>query len=143
VRVRSLWLTAVLVSLLTGCAGSAAAPAPPAAASAVERFLQLARQKDYVQMGWVFGTVDGPIIERDPRPEVERRMYGLAEVLASDSFTVGTGSPVPGRIGSAEAFRVRLRHGSLTRLVPVTTVLGRDRRWFVEVVDIQAITNAP
>jgi hypothetical protein len=120
----------------------AAGPGAPAAASAVERFLQLARQKDYVQMGWVFGTAEGPIIERFPRPEVERRMYGIAEVLANDSFTVGTGTPVPGRIGRAEAFSVRLRRGSLTKRVPMTTVLGDDRRWFVEIVDLQAITNA-
>ncbi|MBW3631336.1 MAG: hypothetical protein KY464_18890 [Gemmatimonadetes bacterium] len=115
----------------------------PGPAAAVERFLQLARQKDYVQMGWVFGNADGPVLARDPQPDVERRMYGLAEVLANDSFTVGTGSPVPGRIGTAESFRVRLRRGSLTRQVPVTVVLGRDRRWFVEMVAVQAITNTP
>ena len=146
-RARSLWLSALLVALLTGCAARAGAPVAgagaPAAAAAIERFLTLARQKDYVQMGWVFGTEDGPIIARDPQPEVERRMYGLAEVLQSDSFTVGTGSPVPGRIGRAESFRIRLRRGSLTRQVPVTTVLGPDRRWFVEVVDVPAITNTP
>ena len=146
-RARTLWLSGLLVSLLAACGGGAGVPAAgpgaPASATAVERFLQLARQKDYVQMGWVFGTADGPIIERYPRPEVERRMYGIAEVLASDSFTVGTGSPVPGRIGRAESFSVRLQRGSLTSRVPITVVLGNDRRWFVEVVAVQAITNAP
>ena len=139
---------AVLVTLLAGCAGrSAGAPAArsgaPSAAAAVERFLELARQKDYVQMGWVFGNAEGPVLARFPQPEIERRMYGLAEVVQSDSFTVGTGSPVPGRIGQAELFRVRLRSGSLTKQVPMTTVLGPGRVWFVELVDIEAITNTP
>ena len=140
-----LLLGIVLSSVLAACGGGAGVPAAgpgaPVAATAVERFLQLARQKDYIQMGWVFGTAEGPIIERFPQPEVERRMYGIAEVLANDSFTVGTGSPVPGRIGRAESFSVRIRRGSLTSRVPVTVVLGNDRRWFVEIVDIQALTN--
>ena len=146
-RARKLLLGGVLLSVLAACGGGVAVPAagPGAAtpASALERFLQLARQKDYVQMGWIFGTVDGPFIERYPRPEVERRMYGIAEVLANDSFTIGTGSPVPGRIGRAESFSVRLRRGSMTSRVPMTVVLTNDRRWFVEIVDIEAITNGP
>ena len=144
---RSLWLPVLLASLLAGCAGRSGAPAAgpgsPTAAGAVERFLTLASQKDYVQMGWVFGNEEGPVLARFPQPEIERRMYGLAEVLQSDSFSVGAGSPVPGRIGRAESFRVRLRRGSLTKQVPVTTVLGPGRAWFVELVDIQAITNTP
>ena len=146
-RARSLWLSALLTVLLAGCAGRSGAPASgpgaSSAAGAVERFLQLARQKDYVQMGWVFGNAEGPVLARFPQPEIERRMYGLAEVLLSDSFTVGAGSPVPGRIGRAESFRVRLRRGSLTKQVPITTVLGPDRAWFVELVDLEAITNTP
>jgi hypothetical protein len=146
-RARKLLLGGVLLSVLAACGGGArvpaAGPGAPAAASAVERFLQLARQKDYVQMGWVFGTADGPFIESHPRPETERRMYGLAVVLQNDSFTVGTGSPVPGRIGRAESFSVRLQRGSIARRVPITTVLGRDRRWYVEIVDVEAITNGP
>ena len=138
-RARSRWLSAVLVVLLAACAGRSAAPAAgpgaPTAAGAVERFLQLARQKDYVQMGWVFGNAEGPVLARFPQPEIERRMYGLAEVVQSDSFAVGPGSPVPGRIGRAESFQVRLRRGSLTRRVPMTAVLGPDRAWFVELVE--------
>ena len=146
-RARSLWLSPLLVALLAACAGRSGTPASgpgaPTATSAVERFLQLARQKDYVQMGWVFGNTEGPVLARFPQPEIERRMYGLAEVLQSDSFTVGAGSPVPGRIGRAESFRVRLRRGALTKQVPITAVLGPERSWFVELVDIEAITNAP
>ena len=132
---------------LAACAGRSTAPTSgpgaPSAVGAVERFLQLARQKDYVQMGWIFGNAEGPVLARFPQSEIERRMYGLAEVVQADSFVVGPGSPVPGRIGRAESFRVRLRRGSLTKQVPMTTVLGPNGAWFVEVVDIEAITNAP
>ena len=138
-------LVVIVMLLGAACGGRVRAPASgpggPTATAAVERFLQLGREKDYVQMGWVFGTAEGPVIRRWPLPEVEQRMYALATVLQHDSFVVGPSSVVPGRIGSAESFRVQLRRGNQTFHVPVTAVRGPDRRWFVETVDIQAVTN--
>lgn len=144
-RVRSLLVGALLLCTGAACAGRAPVPAAGSGAvaptAAVERFLQLVRAKDYVQMGWVFGSQEGPVIERWPRAEVEQRMYALASVLAHDSVVVGRGQPVPGRIGVAERFEIRLREGTRTYAVPVTTVMGSGRRWFVENVDVEAVTG--
>ena len=111
------------------------------AAAAVERFLQLAGERDYVQMGWVFGTADGPVARQWPLPEVEKRMYALASVLQHDSFVIGRESPVPGRIGDAVSFSARLINGGRTYVVPVIAVRGPDARWYVEQVDLQAVTG--
>lgn len=121
-------------------AGGAGAPAP---ASAVERFLQLAEEGEYLQMGWYFGTSDGPVLQRDDPSEVEKRMYALATVLDNDGFVVGSPSAVPGRIGAAQSFAVRLQRGNRQLQLPVVAVRGPGGRWLVESVDLQAITNTP
>src|SRR4051812_669971 len=73
-RIRS--LPAVLLLALAACGGNATtqpapgpapAPMPPTAAGpteAVERFLNLAAARNYMGMGQLFGTVDGPITNR-------------------------------------------------------------------------------
>ena len=119
-------------------AGGPGAPAPPAA---VERFLQLAGDGEYLSMGWYFGTADGPILERDTPSEVEKRMYALATVLQNNGFAVGTATAVPGRIGAAQRFDVVLQRQGGQLRVPITTVRGPGERWLVEEVDLQAITN--
>jgi hypothetical protein len=143
IRIRPLVALATL--LFAACGGRvpppAAAPGAPASAAAVERFLQLAGEKDYVQMGWVFGTEQGPVITRHPLPEVEKRMYALANLLQHTTFELGDGSPVPGRSGVAESFNVRIQTGGGTKQVPFVAVRGPDGRWFVERVSVEAITN--
>jgi hypothetical protein len=136
---------AVGLVLLAGCGGRLSPPAEGpgglSAAVAVDRFLQLAANRDYVQMGWVFGNENGPIIREYPRPEVEQRMYAIATVLQHDSFVVGPGSPVPGRIGAAEQFTVKIYSGASEFDVPFVVVRGPGNRWFVEQVDLQAVTS--
>jgi len=145
VRRRNRFLFLVVLLTLAGCAGRlsppAGGPGAPAAAAAVERFLQLAAEKDYLQMGWVFGTSDGAVLEDWPPPEVEQRMYGLATLLQHDSFVLGSGSPVPGRVGEAIACRARLSRGTSRFDVPMVAVRGPGGRWFVETVDVQSVTN--
>ena len=95
-------------------------------------------------MGWVFGTADGPVVKRDPPSDVERRMYALASVLEHSEFSVTGQSPVPGRTGGAVLMPVRLVQRGRTYTVPFTAVRGPDGRWFVENVDVTAITaNLP
>ena len=117
-------------------------PGAPAAPAAVERFLQLAADRDYVGMGWVFGTADGAVLERDPAPEVEQRMYAIASILQHDGFVVGNGTAVPGRVGEAQLFDVIMTRSTTTYRVPFTAVRGPGGRWFVEQVDVEAITGS-
>lgn len=134
-------LTVVLLTAAcaAGRAPAGAAPGAPAAPAAVERFLQLARDRDYAEMGWVFGTSDGPILRRDPVGQVEQRMYALASLLEHDGFVVGSGSPVAGRTGTAIRFDVLLNRGTETFRVPFTTVVGPNSRWFVEQVAVESM----
>ncbi|MEX2583755.1 MAG: hypothetical protein WD766_10805 [Gemmatimonadota bacterium] len=135
---------AALLLVLTACGAGlqppSGIPGAPAAPVAVERFLQLAADRDYAGMGWYFGTSEGPVMQRDPVSQVERRMYGLASLLENDSFIVGNGLPVPGRTGEAIRFNVILTRRGRTLAVPFTTVRGPDERWYVEQLDVEAIT---
>lgn len=137
--------TLLALVFVTGCASGLRPPGgiegAPAAPAAVERFLQLAAQSDYTGMGWVFGNAEGAILRRDPAPEVEQRMYALANLLEYDSFVVGNGSPVPGRSGSAIRFDVVLQRSRQTLTVPFTAVRGPQSRWFVEQIAVEAITG--
>lgn len=134
--------------LLIGTAACAGNPRPAggaggdSAALAVERFLHLAQAQSYVEMGWVFGTESGPVIQQWPRPEVEQRMYAIARVLSHDSFVVGQSQAVPGRIGKAERFTVSLQARGKVYQVPFTAVRGPRSRWYVEQVDLQAVTGS-
>ena len=141
-------LSAVLIlALLAGC-GSGIRPPPtgigaPAPAAAVERFLQLAGESEYLQMGWYFGTTSGPVNQRDNPSDVEKRMYALANVLQNQGFVVGTGTGVPGRVGAAQLFSVQLMRNGRQHRVPFTVVRGPGERWLVENVDVTAVTNVP
>lgn len=130
---------------LAACASSGVQargiPGAPAPEAAVERFLQLVQQKQYLEMGWVFGTQEGPVLERDPAGDVERRMYALANLLDHRSYTIQPGVPVPGRVGAAIQFQVALQRSRGNPVVPFTAVRGPDGRWFVEQIGIQAITG--
>lgn len=135
----------LLLLTLSACAARVAPPAggpgAPAAPAAIERFLQLAADKDYVQMGWIFGNAQGPVIGQYPLGEVEQRMYALAHVLQHDGYVLGPESAVPGRIGSAVSYQVSLTRGSRTFPVPITVARGPDSRWYVEVIDVESVTN--
>ncbi len=146
VRVCAYLPVVALAAVLGGCAAGVATPAglPGAAAppAAVERFLRLATESDYGAMGWVFGTADGPVIERDSPAAVERRMYALATLLGHERAVIGPGSPVPGRSGEAIGFDVELRRGSGSpRPVGFVVVRGPGGRWFVEQLDVVALTG--
>ena len=134
-------LLALLIACAPGLSAPGGAPGAPAAPAAVERFLQLARDNDYAAMGWLFGTSEGAVIQRDPVTEVEQRMYALANLLSHDSFVVGEGSPLPGRGDQALLFNVALRRGFETREVPFTVVRGPENRWFVEQLGVEALTG--
>ncbi|CAN5851087.1 hypothetical protein BH23GEM3_BH23GEM3_12120 [soil metagenome] len=118
-----------------------AGPGAEMPAAAVERFLRLAAEKEYAEMGWVFGTDRGPVIRRDSPQDVERRMFALANLLENEMFVVSAQSPVPGRTGAAMQFDVLITQRGRQYTVPFTTVRGPGQRWFVEQVQVEAITG--
>jgi hypothetical protein len=133
--------------LLAGCGGGGRGMAPPrggpggtAPASTVERFLRLAAAKEYGQMGYVFGTAQGSIAQRDAAPTVERRMFALATILEHDRFAIREEQPIPGRTGQAVQVNVQLTRGRQARTVPFVVVRGGDR-WYVEQVDLEKVTR--
>jgi hypothetical protein len=137
---------AVLVLLgLSACAPALrpppAGPGAPAAAAAVERFLQLAADGDFVEMGWVFGNERGPVIQQRPRAEVERWMHTLSQVLQHRTYSLRGESAIPGRMGKAVQIDVSLRTAEREHQVPFTAVQGPGGRWFVEQFDIERILS--
>lgn len=139
------FLILILFALLSGCGnrmrppeGLAGAVAPSAA---VEDFLRFAGENNYRGMGWVFGTREGPLFRLYPAAEVERRMYGLASALRHDGFIVGNSNQVPGRGDGALRFDVVITRGSRNVRVPFIVVAGPERRWYVEQLDVEAVTG--
>ncbi|HEV2147252.1 MAG TPA: hypothetical protein VGR37_07600 [Longimicrobiaceae bacterium] len=136
-----------LAALLLAACASARPPAPrstpgaPAPSAAVERFLQLAAEKDYAEMGYIFGTEKGAVMYRDPPGQVERRMYGIANVLQNEGYTIRGEEPIPGRMGSAVRVTAQLRQGNRRPDVPFVVVRGPDSRWFLEQVGLEAVTS--
>lgn len=139
------WLAPLLV--VAACAGrtesvrqddSAMGMAP---ALAVERFLQAANRQDLTTMGRLFGTAAGPIIDRDPRDEVEKRMFAIASILKHTDYRIEREQIVPGRPDATQLIvRMSVQDG---RQVPVAYTLVRSRRgaWLIEVIDLEAITR--
>ena len=139
------FLPLLAVLLLAACTSQAipprSTPGAPAARAAVEKFFRLVEEKDYSEMGYVFGTEDGPLIRRDPPAEVERRMYTIATILDHTSFSVASERPVPGRTGRAVEVTVDMTQRGVRYQVPTVAVLGDGNRWYVERIDLEAVTG--
>jgi len=145
------WLCAVLLVALPACGGTGGssgpvvpgtAPAPAnAPADAVERFMRLLAAKDYLGMGHLFGTVEGPITSRDPQQQVERRMYAIASILVNERFVIRPGEGIPGRGPEVTQIPVQITHQGEMKEVPFVVVRTPNGGWLVEQVDLQAITR--
>lgn len=145
-HLRRIFTLAILATLTACSAGRTQAPASgpggPAPSAAVERFLRLVESKNYREMGNVFGTEGGPVLQRDPLSEVEQRMYAIASVLEHDRFVIRNEAPVPGRIGTAVRLMVEITHQNRTRQVPFVAVRS-GVTWYVEQVDLERVTRDP
>ena len=136
-------LVPALLLLLAGVARAQApqgGPGGAAPAATVEQFLRLAAEKNYVQMGYVFGTSEGTILRRDPAPQVQRRMFAIASILENQRFVIRDEQAVPGRMGQAVQLTVQLTQRGRARDVPFVVVKSGNR-WYVEQIDLEKITR--
>ena len=135
-------LTFVLsVVVLAGCRRTAVGPEPGAEAPqlAVQQFLAAAKGQDLQAMSAVFGTAEGPLRDRAPRQEVERRMIIMTCHLRHDESRIG--APQSGE-GGRVSFRVDLTQGTKTAAPVFKTVKAtRSGRWFVEEFDLVAVRS--
>jgi len=118
---------------------------PPAAtgpAAAVEAFLAQAAARNYMGMGQLFGTVEGPISSRDPGPQVERRMYAIANIVQNERFTIRGQQNIPGRGPEALQLTVVMTQGGQTKDVPFVVVRANSGNWLVEQIDLQVLTRS-
>ncbi|HEX8905959.1 MAG TPA: hypothetical protein VF771_14005 [Longimicrobiaceae bacterium] len=144
-RIRSLAFALLAVAACTG----AAATSPPAGspgpiggpAQVVEQFMRLVSTRDYARMGALFGTREGPITGRDPAPQVERRMYAIADILQNERFVIRAQQSIPGRGPDAEQLTVQLTRQGRSVDVPFVVVRTTAGGWLVEQIDLEAVTK--
>jgi hypothetical protein len=109
---------------------------------AVRTFLDAAAADDYPRMWRVFGTKDGPAVEQFGIPEIEARMIVLAQLLRNSGYdlqVVNRAAYGPDRI-RYEARLEGSRKGAV--MVPILTVPAGGDRWFVEQLDMDALTGS-
>lgn len=107
----------------------------------VERFLNAANATDLEVMAQLFGTREGSIIKRDPRAEVEARMYALASILRHKNYRLEGEGIVPGRLGEAVRLVIRLELEDREVSVPFVVVQTRKDGWLIEQIGIERITS--
>ena len=148
ILVRSiLWPAALvaLIALASACssryAGSSEATyGAPTSEMAVRGFLDGANAEDYVQMSDLFGTDDGPAVERFGVTDVEQRMIFLSKLLKHESYDLRQANLAqlgPNRV-RWEARLEGTRKGDV--LVPIVTVPDGRGRWFVERLNVDALS---
>lgn len=112
-----------------------------AASLVIEGFLRAVNGNDLDTMGNLFGTTKGPISKRDPKNNVEKRMFALAAVLRHEDYRIENTEIVPGRSQEATRVNVRMVVAGRTHSVPFTLVRTDRDSWLVEQIGIEVITS--
>jgi hypothetical protein len=101
------------------------------------------RNNSLESMAHLFGTRDGSIVKRDPRKDVEQRMFALASILRHDDYSIGNQQLVPGRQNEAVRLMVSMKFGQRSVNVPYTMVKTTKGDWLIEQIDVEPITSRP
>jgi hypothetical protein len=101
------------------------------------------RNNSLETMARLFGTRDGSIIKRDPRKDVDQRMFALASILRHDDYAIGNQQLVPGRQNEAIRLMVSMKFGPRNVNVPYTMVKTTKGDWLIEQIDVEPITSRP
>lgn len=143
IRIALVALTAIALAACGSSRGGAGsgdvdAPAPvggygaESAESAITRFLDAAQAENYEGMWTVFGTAEGPAIERFGVQETESRMVVLARLLKHEGYELRL-SDLAGLGPQRSRYEVRMRgtrKGDV--MVPFVTAHDDRGRWYVE-----------
>lgn len=100
--------------------------------SAIVRFLDAAQAEDYAGMWAVFGTAEGPAIERFGVQEIEARMVVLSRLLKHRDYELRVAN-LAGLGPKRTRYEVRMvgtRKGDV--MVPFVTTHDARGRWYVE-----------
>jgi hypothetical protein len=132
---------------LAGCSTNSANRADalygaPTSETAVRGFLDGANADDYTRMGDLFGTDKGPAIKRFGVTDIEQRMIFLASILKHSSYELSQANLAqlgPDRI-RWEARMRDTRKGLV--VVPIITVPDTGGRWYVERLNLDALTTS-
>jgi hypothetical protein len=146
---RSLLPLMVAALALTACVKEEVIPTPRGGGASnmgpslvVEQFMRAlnSEPKDLAVMARLFGTKDGPVGERDPRPLVEQRMFAIATVLHHDDYEIIREQQVPGRSTEATQLLVKVTAGKRSNTVPFTMVRYKENAWLIEQIGLDAVT---
>jgi hypothetical protein len=124
-------------------AGAPLATGAPSVATSlvIEQFLRAVNEKDLDTMARLFGTIDGPITLRDPKKDVDNRMFAIATVLRHEDYTIEGMQIVPGRRDEATRVNVNMTVKGQAVRVPYTLVWSRPGNWLIEQIGIEAVTS--
>ncbi|HEX8245727.1 MAG TPA: hypothetical protein VF541_19600, partial [Longimicrobium sp.] len=78
---------------------------------------------------------------RDPGPQVERRMFAIANILQHERFVIRAEQPIPGRGPDAAQLTVQITQEGRAMDVPFVVVRTPAGAWLVEQVDLEAVTR--
>ena len=139
------WMAfASLVLVSTACTQTRVVQSDAASAvapqMAVERFLQAANARDLHEMGQIFGTVDGPLGDRQRRQDVELRMNAISSILKHDDYRIVREEMVAGRDDPTTRVLVNMTiNGRAVDNIPFVVVRADSGRWLVQEVDLERV----
>lgn len=142
-----------LVSLAATACGGSGGPAGQVSApvegygavtsdGAIMRFLDAAQAENYAGMWAVFGTAEGPAIERFGVQEIEPRMVVLSRLLKHEDYELKL-SNLAGLGPNRARYEVRMtgtRKGSV--MVPFVTTHDAAGRWYVEQLQADRLSGS-
>lgn len=144
-RLTRMRVIVLVAAVAAGCSArttsqSGSSYGAPTSEMAVRGFLDGANAEDYGQMSDLFGTEKGPAVERFGVTEIEQRMIFLAGILKHSSYELQQANLAqlgPDRV-RWEARMSGTRKGGV--VVPIITIPDRAGRWYVERLNLDALT---